>query len=158
MSEKYSGKIYDVCQSYKGEVSDKEITRLLNEMKNSSSGLLKNQLTGKNIQKQVKTIASPWMIEFIKFDPDLYLSKVKCPVLAMNGEKDFQVLPKINLAGIENSLKKAGNKDVTIMELKDLNHLFQTSKTGSFSEYATIEETFSPVALNIISDWILKRY
>ncbi len=158
LSEKYSGKIYDVCQSYKGEVSDKEITRLLNEMKNSSSGLLKNQLTGKNIQKQVKTIASPWMIEFIKFDPDLYLSKVKCPVLAMNGEKDFQVLPKINLAGIENSLKKAGNKDVTIMELKDLNHLFQTSKTGSFSEYATIEETFSPVALNIISDWVLKRY
>ena len=98
------------------------------------------------------------MLEFIKFDPTLYLSKVKCPVLAINGEKDSQVLPKINLIAIEKSLKKAGNKDITIKELKDLNHLFQTSKTGSFSEYAGNEETFSPIALNIISDWINKRF
>jgi len=62
------------------------------------------------------------------------------------------------LLAIEKSLKKAGNKDVTVKELKDLNHLFQTSKTGSFSEYAGNEETFSPIALNIISDWINKRF
>lgn len=154
VSEKYSALIYGVCKNYKGKTSDKEIVDLLHKMKSESSGSLKAQLTDDNIQKQIKVLTSPWMIEFIKFDPTVYLSKVKCPVLAINGEKDSQVLPKINLEGIANSLKKAGNTNVTTMELKSLNHLFQTSKTGSFNEYAKNEETFSPVALKIISDWI----
>ena len=98
------------------------------------------------------------MITFINFDPDVYLSKTTCSVLAINGEKDSQVLSKMNLNGIEKSLIKSENKDITTMELKDLNHLFQTSKTGSFSEYAKNEETFSPKALKIISDWINKRF
>ena len=158
ISDKYSRLIYHTIANYIGEESEKEINRLLHEMKNESSGFLKAQLTNDNIEKQVKVLTAPWMMEFIGFDPDLYLSKVKCPVLAINGGKDTQVLRKLNLAGIEKSLKKAGNKDVTVMELKDLNHLFQTSKTGSVNEYAKIEETFSPVALDIISDWINKRF
>jgi len=38
-----------------------------------------------------------------------------------------------------------------------LNHLFQTAKTGAPAEYAEIVETMSPVALDRISDWILKQ-
>jgi uncharacterized protein len=40
------------------------------------------------------------------------------------------------------------------VELRGLNHLFQTATTGSPAEYATISETFSPAALQIIADWI----
>ena len=69
-----------------------------------------------------------------------------------------QVLFALNLEGIDNGLQEAKNNDITTMELKDLNHLFQTSKTGSFSEYAGIEETISPIALNIISNWINERF
>ena len=76
----------------------------------------------------------------------------------MNGSKDFQVLPRINLEGIKNGLEIAGNEDVTIMELEGLNHLFQTAETGSMQEYSAIEETFSPMALEIIKDWILERF
>ena len=76
--------------------------------------------------------------------------------MAINGEKDFQVLPALNLNAIEKGLKH--NKDVTIKEFKDLNHLFQTSETGALSEYAEIEETFAPVALNYISSWINERF
>ena len=64
----------------------------------------------------------------------------------------------MNLEGIKNALEVAGNKDVTIMELEGLNHLFQTAETGSLQEYSNIEETFSPVALEIIKDWILERF
>ena len=39
-----------------------------------------------------------------------------------------------------------------------LNHLFQTAETGLVTEYASIEETFSPQALSTISDWILQRF
>ena len=42
-------------------------------------------------------------------------------------------------------------------ELPGLNHLFQTAPTGSPNEYASIEETMSPVALDTIARWILKR-
>jgi hypothetical protein len=76
--------------------------------------------------------------------------------LAINGEKDFQVLPKLNLDGIKKGLQH--NKNVTIKEFKDLNHLFQTSETGALSEYSEIEETFAPVALNFVSEWINARF
>ncbi len=99
-----------------------------------------------------------WMYTFIRTNPQDYLSKVTCPVLALNGSKDLQVLPKLNLKGIESALKKANNNDVTITELEGLNHLFQTAETGLITEYGTIEETFSPTALVIIKDWILERF
>ena len=90
-------------------------------------------------------------------DPRENLVKVTCPVLAMNGEKDLQVPPKENLSRIERALKEGGNRDVTIVELPGLNHLFQTCTTGAPSEYATIEETFAPRALETMTTWIRKR-
>ncbi len=101
-------------------------------------------------------LLEPWMIYFLRFDPAKFLTKVKCPVLALNGEKDLQVEPKSNLAGIRSALEKGGNKNFVVKELPGLNHLFQTCKTGALSEYRTIEETFSPVALEQVSSWILK--
>jgi fermentation-respiration switch protein FrsA (DUF1100 family) len=106
------------------------------------------------VKSQVQQIATPWMQYFIKYNPAPTLEKIKCPVLALNGEKDLQVPPKENLAAIKEALSKAGNKKVTIKELPNLNHLFQECKTGSPQEYATIEQTFSPTALTEILKWI----
>ena len=106
------------------------------------------------VKLQVKQIASPWMQYFIKYNPAPALEKVKCPVLAVNGEKDLQVPPKENLEAIKKALTKGGNKSVTTKELPNLNHLFQECKTGSPDEYATIEQTFSPNALTEILKWL----
>jgi fermentation-respiration switch protein FrsA (DUF1100 family) len=106
------------------------------------------------VKIQLNRILNPWMLNFIKYNPATALKKVKCPVLALNGEKDMQVPPKENLSAIKEALEEGGNKKVTIVELQGLNHLFQECKTGSPSEYATIEQTFSPVALNEILTWI----
>jgi hypothetical protein len=38
--------------------------------------------------------------------------------------------------------------------LEGLNHLFQECETGAMDEYLTIEETWNPVALKRIGDWI----
>lgn len=108
------------------------------------------------IDMQLKTLISPWFKYFLRFDPVPVLEKVKCPVLAINGEKDLQVPPKENLSAIKSALEKGGNKNVEIVELKGLNHLFQTSETGKISEYGQIEETISPVALQTMLDWIKK--
>ncbi|KKG10801.1 hypothetical protein EO92_08490 [Methanosarcina sp. 2.H.A.1B.4] len=106
------------------------------------------------VNAQVQTMISPWVRFFLTYDPRPTLMQVKCPVLAINGEKDLQVPPEENLRAIEEALKAGGNKDYTVKELPGLNHLFQTAQTGSPSEYATIEETISPIALETIGDWV----
>lgn len=106
------------------------------------------------VKKEADPMLSPWFRYFMAFDPVDYLSEVKCPVLAINGDLDVQVSSQENLAGIEQALKKAGNDNVTIKSIKGLNHLFQTAQTGSAAEYPVIEETFNQEAMTIVSDWI----
>lgn len=110
------------------------------------------------IKNQVDVLTTPWMYNFLNYDPSIILEKVKCPVLALNGSKDLQVPSKINLDAIETALKKAKNKNITIKELAGLNHLFQECETGSPVEYAKIEQTFSPTALKEIADWIKSQW
>jgi pimeloyl-ACP methyl ester carboxylesterase len=121
-----------------------------------SKGIPQEEIT-KYIKMQVDEITSPWFVYFLRHNPAPALEKVKCPVLALNGEKDLQVAPVANLDGIKRALEKGGNKKVTIKQLPGLNHLFQESATGSPTEYSTIEQTFSPVALNEITTWITKQ-
>lgn len=106
---------------------------------------------------QVQQLTSKWFRYFLTYDPATALRKVTCPVLALNGSLDKQVLPDQNLPAIRKALEEARNKHFEIDELPGLNHLFQTAKTGSPAEYAQIEETMSPVALEKMASWILKQ-
>jgi uncharacterized protein len=109
------------------------------------------------VADQTDMIASPGYQFIWNYDPVPFLEKVICPVLALNGEKDLQVAPKENLAGISDALKKGGNTNVTTKVLPNLNHFFQECETGSPAEYATIDQTFSPIALAELTNWILKQ-
>jgi pimeloyl-ACP methyl ester carboxylesterase len=101
-------------------------------------------------------IRSPWLRTFLYLDPVPYLERVQVPTLAIAGENDLQV-PKENLPLIEAALKRAKNPDATVRLLPSLNHLFQHTKTGSPTEYGTIEETFSPDAVRLVCDWVVER-
>jgi fermentation-respiration switch protein FrsA (DUF1100 family) len=145
-----------VVKSNDNEKLKADLTNEINDIfKNDTSAEIPGGMTKDEfISIQVDQITSPWMQYFMKYDPATTLEKVKCPVLAVNGEKDLQVPPKENLTAIHNALEKGGNKNITTIEFPDLNHLFQESKTGSPTEYATIEQTFSPTALEEITRWI----
>ena len=93
---------------------------------------------------------------FSSVDPAPALEKVKIPVLAVNGGRDLQVPAKENLAAVSAALKKGGNQNVTVKEYHGLNHLFQECVTGMPTEYAAIEQTFSPDVLKDLADWIIK--
>lgn len=97
---------------------------------------------------------SKWFLTFIRFTPRTYLSQIKVPILALNGEKDMQVDATENLHGIAHAWS-AENSKLTIRRYSELNHLFQTATTGAPSEYAIIEETFSPEVLEDMKAWIL---
>ncbi len=102
----------------------------------------------------VPQFTTPWHREFLSYDPAPALRKVSCPVLAMIGQKDVQVLPNLNLPAIRKALREGGNTRFEVVELPSLNHLFQTAKTGAVSEYGKIEETISSLALDKIAGWI----
>lgn len=104
-----------------------------------------------NIRDQVLGLTQPWWRFTVAFRPERYLRDVKVPVLAMAGARDLQVPAAENLTAIKAALPAA--TEVTIREVPDLNHLFQTSPTGLPNEYGRIEETFAPTALTMLVDW-----
>ena len=132
-------------------VIDAELATMTDEQKKSFASV------NRTINMQMPMYLSNWFRYFLLIDPAMYLENVKVPVLALVGEKDLQVPPKQNLDLIEAALKRSGNKDYLGVLLPGLNHLFQTAKTGLPTEYAEIEETISPTALQMMSDWILKQ-
>lgn len=156
-NEKSSSKIYAFLNNYKGINLQTDLENFMyQELTNNPQQNISKEEAKKIAAQQSKMLASPWFQYFIKYNPDDYLSRIKIPVLALNGSLDMQVPAKENLAGIQKSLTTAGNRNFEVIELHGLNHLFQTAKTGSTTEYGQIEETIAPQVLNKMSDWILK--
>jgi pimeloyl-ACP methyl ester carboxylesterase len=140
------------------KVMDEKLATLSKKLTEDLSDKERKELEAAGgLEGQLKSLTAPWFRYFLTYDPRPALKKVVCPVLALNGEKDLQVPPKENLEEIEKALKTGGNARVTVRLLPDLNHLFQTSKTGAPNEYGTIEETIAPAALTAIGDWIVEQ-
>jgi hypothetical protein len=131
----------------------KVIVAATQQLDPSRRGQVNDQVLG----GQVAMMTSPWFRFFVGYDPGPALRRLTCPVLAITGSLDLQVTPKENLSAITDALTAGGNRDHDVRELPLLNHLFQTSTTGSPAEYGTIEETFAPAALDTISTWIGTR-
>ncbi|UYV12529.1 MAG: lysophospholipase [Phycisphaera sp.] len=104
----------------------------------------------------IGALSATWMRALLSHDPAGPLSKVRVPVLALNGGLDLQVPPKENLEAIASALRD--NPDATTTELPGLNHLFQPATTGALSEYAQIETTFDPATIELIATWINTRF
>ncbi|MEO0629588.1 MAG: alpha/beta hydrolase, partial [Planctomycetota bacterium] len=114
------------------------------------------QMTETMTAQQMRGLTEqPWLRTFLELDPRPALREVTQPVLVLNGELDLQVLPDQNVPEIEKAMEH--NSDVEVRVLPGLNHLFQPAETGSPSEYATIEITFDPGALEIVSGWVRRR-
>jgi uncharacterized protein len=152
-----NGEAFKIIRSQKNDAdlqkklrayASKLYRKLPNEMKNSGVG------EDEFVSGQVSQLNNPWMLYFLRHEPEPYLRKITCPLLAINGENDLQVPADINLKEIKRAVEKGGNKNVTTKKLPKLNHMFQTCNTGSPNEYAGIEQTFAPEALNEISEWI----
>lgn len=95
---------------------------------------------------------TPWMRQFLAYDPAVTLAKVRRPILVLNGALDLQVPAKENLEAIRQAL--TSNPHADIRELPGLNHLLQTARTGSPAEYGDIDETIAPSALEQITSWV----
>ena len=132
---------------------EQEMIPLMSEKDRQLYGQLKVQREA-NAEIGMALIQSAWTQFLLGYDPAADFQRVKCPVLALNGQLDTQVLAAQNLPTIEKNLRAGGNTRFTVKEIKGLNHLFQTAQTGDLKEYGTIEETFAPAALAEILNWL----
>ena len=97
--------------------------------------------------------AQPFLPVSLKTDTRKDWSKVACPVLVLNGSLDHQVPAEENVAGIVGALASGGNAHVESTILPSLNHSFQTAQTGKEDEYAKIDETLAPAAMQRVADF-----
>lgn len=102
---------------------------------------------------QSALLTTPWYRAFVAYDPVPALARLRIPVLALHGSNDLQVVPAQNVPAMRAALRR--DHAAQVVELPGLNHLFQTSATGDPREYGRIEETFAPVALKTIADWVV---
>lgn len=139
--------IYDFIISGKttddAKATVKEIT--------GNAGISLPEAAADNMAK-IMEMRNPWLNYFIALDPQPYIAKAKCPVMAVNGNSDTQVIASTNIGSIEKLLPK--NEKNMVKTYNGLNHLFQHCTTGSVSEYGKIEETISPEVLSDIATWI----
>ncbi|MBX3358234.1 MAG: alpha/beta fold hydrolase [Phycisphaeraceae bacterium] len=144
-------KVLDLVVSRAG---DDEIRPFMEELVVAQGGDAADPAFDTIVSRHIAAMRSPWMEMFIALDPRDFLRRTSCPVLALNGSLDLQVMPAQNLPEIRKALADGGNTDVTIVELPGLNHMLQTAKTGGIDEYSRIEETVSPEALDRMTQWL----
>ena len=159
---------YDIAKA--SGVKEEKVKKMI-EMNKKIYDLVKKSKTHKKInwikeeiikispetEKQMKILLSPWFVEFLSFEPKKYLEKINIPVLVLSGEKDLQVSAKENNKAIKKTFEKAGNKKYEIVTFRNLNHLFQTAKTGLPAEYGKLNEIINEKVLNKIINWLNKE-
>jgi pimeloyl-ACP methyl ester carboxylesterase len=112
----------------------------------------------RQMEGEVRRWTMPAMQSLLRHDPAPYLKALHCPVLAMMGALDVQVPPAQSLPAIATALTQGAAEDYEVVSLPKLNHLFQTARTGAVSEYASIEETIAPLALETLGEWLKSRF
>lgn len=146
-------------------VPENEITEIVNQYEKYYS-ILKTQYDEKLKREKIKAsnpeisdgllgmFFKPWFQSFINIDPSSYLENIQCPVLALTGENDIQCSATENLNGIKAALDNGGNNEYLVKSMPELNHLLQTSKSGSPNEYESIPEIIAPSVLKLMGSWI----
>lgn len=116
-----------------------------------------DRLANRQAESQVAFVRSPWFRYFLDYDPAPALARLKCPVLALFGERDLQVPTDANRAAMEALARKSGNADWTITVVPQANHLYQAATTGSASEYPRLKKEFAPGFIDTLVPWLAKR-
>ena len=137
-------KLHDILTEGYTNLDDKEKNQLRNVL----------EMDNETIEEKA---TAPWYRQFLVWDPTPYLKKIRCPVLALNGDKDIAVVYPQNFEAIEKALKEGGNKDYTLKMFPNINHLFQRCVTGAPTENLPYQFTFARDVIPFLGDWLVKH-
>lgn len=119
-----------------------------------TTGIKDAESKEKFIEVFMSQLWNKWWVYFLQYDPKPVLEKLSCKVLALNGDKDIQVISRSNLEGINKALAKSKSKSFEAREITGVNHLFQECTTCAATEYGELEQTIKPEVLNIVGEWL----
>ncbi|WP_081867660.1 alpha/beta hydrolase family protein [Hymenobacter sp. IS2118] len=101
-------------------------------------------------------LVTPWSRSYLKFDPQVGLARVQCPVLLLHGAEDEEVNASTNLAALEKGLKS--NKRVTARRLPGINHWFQTPASELLPNAdGSFDPIVSTLMLDTVRDWVRQQ-
>jgi len=105
---------------------------------------------------ELKMTSLSWLREHFRHDPIKTIEKVRCPVLIVQGEKDYQV-PAGEATLLASALKDAGNTDVTVDLIPDLNHLMRHHPEEPNLTYRHLDEPVDARVTDAITAWITEH-
>jgi pimeloyl-ACP methyl ester carboxylesterase len=101
----------------------------------------------------------------VHFDPGPSWEKVRCPVLAIFGEKDSSCPVEQSVAVIRRGLERAGNRDLTIKIFPRADHGLRVSETGGPREGRERSRRqqgrgpdYVPGYVELMSGWLVERF
>ena len=105
---------------------------------------------------ELKMLSLSWLRQHFHHDPIETIKNVTCPVLIIQGEKDYQVPPgEADL--LSAALAGAGNTDVTIDKIPDLNHLMRHHPEEPNLTYRHLGEPVDGRVTEEITTWITEH-
>jgi pimeloyl-ACP methyl ester carboxylesterase len=114
------------------------------------------QPTPEQVEAQVAATVNPYYRSWAVHDPAPALQALRVPVLAVFGGADLQVSAGQNEPLMRSLLSQ--NPDTTVRTLLGLNHLMQPATSGGLDEYASIDTTIDPSALELVRSWLAQRF
>ncbi|MFV5686124.1 alpha/beta hydrolase [Flavobacterium sp. GB2R13] len=124
-----------------------EVQKDLEILKSGKTFELKNQMLASLFRASVQ----PYMISWIKYNPQDEIKKLKIPVLLINGTKDLQV----NITDAE--LLKKAKPDAELFIIDNMNHIFKEimgDNTENMKSYTNPDLPVSPKLTNTITVFI----
>ena len=119
--------------------------------------ILRTIIEGGDMSQLPPEARLPWFREFLTFDPQAVIRRVRQPILILHGELDKQVNAD-QATLLESAARAAGNRDVTKRVFPRLNHLLLPATTGAWSEYTRLSTyALDESLLNAIADWLQPR-
>jgi uncharacterized protein len=121
------------------------------------SGLIDAAVAAKTLDSKAaaatRELLTPALVrQELNDNPIEYLKKVHVPVLALVGSLDRTVPAGPYVEVMTPVLRTIPGSKVQV--LPGLNHVMQTAHTGSPREFGTLKESISPLALQVIGDWV----
>lgn len=139
--------ILDVCVGDMPEMSARmTLQYLLMSQPEASIPQVREQLI-----KSIDVMVGRYYRRMLRYNPEEDMKSITIPWLALNGDKDIQVLCE-NLQTIQRLVPTA---DTRVMS--GHNHLFQHCATGLPTEYASLPEAISAETLAVIVEWLDAR-
>jgi len=110
------------------------------------------------IDQMIRQFDRPNTRFVMSYDPRPALRRLNIPTLAVLGSRDPISPSQVHAPAFAEAFAVSPGTDEIVKTLPGLNHLLQEAETGSPAEFGRITQTMSPVAMRLISTWIIERF